>query len=180
VIFTDLPLHGAFVIDIEPQTDERGFFARTVCRDEFSRRGASTDFTQQSVSFNTQRGIVRGLHFQTPPHSEEKLVRVSMGSIFDVIVDFRPGSPTYLHWSGVELSAENHRGLYIPKGIAHGFQTLTDITEVFYQMTTPHFSGSASGLRWNDPMIGITWPDMLNATLSDRDSSWPLLEQRKN
>lgn len=172
--FTDTPIPGAFLVDIEPREDERGFFARTMCRDEFGRRPASADFVQQSVSFNSRRGILRGLHYQAKPHEEEKLVRVTSGAIFDVIVDLRPDSPAHGTWFGVELSGDNHRAIYIPKGIAHGFLTLTDRSEVFYQMTTPFHPESARGIRWDDPHINIKWPDLSEIKLSDKDKLLPL------
>ena len=133
----------------------------------------NTSFAQQSVSFNHRRGILRGLHYQVEPDAEEKLVRVTMGALFDVVVDLRPDSASYRSWYGVELSAENHRALYIPKGIAHGFQTIMDNTEVFYQMTVPFNPGAARGIRWDDPEIGIRWPDATHAIFSEKDASLP-------
>lgn len=171
--FTDTPIPDAFLVDIQPVCDARGFFARTVCRDEFAQRGISADFVQQSVSWNSSRGILRGLHYQAAPYEEEKLVRVTTGAIFDVIVDLRLNSPACGRWFGVELSAENRRALYIPKGVAHGFQTLTEQSEVFYQMTVPFHSESACGIRWNDASIGIIWPSLGDAILSDKDNSLP-------
>lgn len=171
--FTETAIPGAWIIDVEPVEDERGFFARTVCRDEFVRHGLNADFVQQSVSFNRRRGIVRGLHYQAPPHEEEKLVRVTAGAVFDVIVDLRAGSPARGRWLGVELTAANRRALYIPKGVAHGFQTLSDGAEVFYQMTVPYRPDAARGMRWDDPAIGVAWPDAAGAILSERDRALP-------
>ena len=173
VRYTDTLIPGAFLVDIEPLTDERGFFARTVCREEFARRGASADFLQQSVSFNNRRGILRGLHYQVAPHAEEKLVRVTTGAVFDVIVDLRPDSSARARWFGVELSADNRRAIYIPKGVAHGFQTLTDNAEVFYQMTMAFHPESTQGIRWDDPVIDVAWPDVPGAILSDKDRALP-------
>lgn len=170
-------LTGAWLVDIERLEDARGFFARTVCTDSFRRHGLNGTFVQQSVSWNRQRGVLRGLHFQAAPHAEEKLVRVTRGRLFDVIVDLRPDSATQNRWFGVELSAQDHRALYIPKGFAHGFQTLEDDTEILYQMTVPYHPESARGVRWNDPALGITWPNPTEAILSERDASLPLASE---
>lgn len=175
MIFTETELKGAYIIEPEPVADERGFFARTFCAKDFAKRGLSAGMAQCSTSFNNRRGTLRGLHFQAAPHAEEKLVRVTMGAIFDVIVDLRDGSPTYGRWIGQELSAENRRMFYIPKGFAHGFQTLQDKSEVFYQISTFYQPASARGVRWNDPAIGIDWPDAANAIISERDRALPLL-----
>lgn len=171
------PLAGAHVVDIDPIADARGFFARTVCTQAFAAQGINGAFIQQSVSWNRKRGILRGLHYQIAPHAEDKLVRVTRGAIFDVIVDLRAGSPTLYQWFGVELSADNHRALYIPQGFAHGFQTLEDDTEILYQMTVAFHPEAARGLRWNDPAFTIAWPDPGNAILSDKDAALPLLQQ---
>lgn len=175
--FTPTPLPSAFLIDIEPREDERGFFARTVCREEFARHGLCAEFVQQSVSWNPRQGILRGLHYQAAPHEEEKLVRVTRGAIFDVIVDLRRDSPAYGSWFGVELSAANHRQLYIPKGVAHGFQTLSADTEVLYEMTVPFHPESPRGLRWDDPRLNIAWPTCSARLISDKDRELPLFEE---
>lgn len=167
------PIPGAFLVDIAPMSDERGFFARTVSRDVFAEWGMNADFVQQSVSWNSRKGILRGLHLQAAPHGEEKLVRVTTGAVFDVMVDLRPESPAFRSWFGVELSADNHCSLYIPKGVAHGFQSLTDTAEVYYQMTVPFHPGSSSGVRWDDPAFGVQWPDPAGAILSARDANYP-------
>ena len=172
VNFIPLPITGAYLLEISPQADERGFFARTVCREECARYGVNADFVQQSVSFNHRRGILRGLHYQMEPNAEEKLVRVTMGALFDVIIDLRLDSASYRSWYGVELSAENHVALYIPKGVAHGFQTISDNTEVFYQMSEFFAADCARGLRWNDPAFGITWPPG-ERIINERDSNYP-------
>lgn len=176
--FTETPLAGAFVLDIEPHADERGFFARTTCTDDFERHGLDGHFVQQSVSFNALKGTLRGLHFQAQPHEEDKLVRVTQGKIFDVIVDLRQGSPSYSQWFGVELSATNHRQLYIPKGFAHGFQTLEDNTELLYAMTVPYAPGLGRGVRWDDPAIGVDWP-LPPSLIGARDIDLPLLAECK-
>jgi dTDP-4-dehydrorhamnose 3,5-epimerase len=172
--YTETPIAGAWLLDIEPQHDVRGFFARTVCRDEFARHGLNGEIVQQSISWNALKGTLRGIHYQAPPHGEEKLVRVTRGAVFDVIVDIRTGSPTLRRWFGVELSADNRRQIYIPRGVAHGFQTLANETEVLYEMTTAFHPEAACGLRWNDPALGIRWP-LPVAQLSDKDAAWPLL-----
>lgn len=174
---TPTSLQGAFVIDIEPHIDERGFFARTVCSDEFVRYGLNPRFVQQSVSWNKRKGTLRGLHYQATPHEEEKLVRVTRGAIFDVIVDLRQDSATFGRWFSVELSCDNHRQLYIPCGFAHGFQTLVPDTEILYEMTVPFQADAARGLRWDDPELEIAWPDAGQRIISEKDQSLPLLAQ---
>jgi dTDP-4-dehydrorhamnose 3,5-epimerase len=167
-------LGGAYVIEPDPYIDERGLFARTFCAREFGDQGLTDTFVQCSVSWNARKGTLRGLHYQLPPTAEAKLVRCTAGSIWDVIVDLRPDSPTYLQSVGVELSAQNRRALYIPEMIAHGFQTLEDGAEVFYQMTAFHAPDLAAGLRYSDPKLGILWP-LPVATISEKDTWWPLL-----
>jgi dTDP-4-dehydrorhamnose 3,5-epimerase len=158
MIFTETPLAGAFVVEPERIADERGFFARTWCVDEFAARGLETRLVQCNVSYNGRRGTLRGMHYQTAPHEEVKLVRCTAGAIYDVIVDLRFASPTYQHWFGVALSAANRLALYIPRGFAHGFQTLADESEVFYQMAEFYHPESARGVRYDDPAFGIAWP----------------------
>lgn len=174
MIFTGTPIPGAWIIDIEPMSDERGLFARTLCVDEFEFRGLNGRMVQQSVSWNPRVGTLRGLHFQTAPFEEEKLVRVTRGAIFDVIVDLRSVSPAYGRWFGIELSADNRRQIYIPKGVAHGFQTIDDGTEVLYEMTVPYRPEAASGFRWNDPELCIVWPEIENRLISTKDQGLPL------
>lgn len=175
MIFRETKLAGVFVIDAEPIADERGAFARTFCAHEFAAHGLETAIAQCSASFNAKKGTLRGLHFQAPPHSEAKLVRVTAGAIYDVAVDLRAGSPTYGQWAAAELTAENRRMLYIPKGCAHGFQSLTDASELFYQIAEFYEPASARGLRWDDDDLAITWPDRDAPILSERDRTFPRL-----
>lgn len=176
VIFTPTPLAGAWLIDPEPFRDERGFFARTWCAREFSERGLETDVAQRSISYNRRRGTLRGMHYQTAPHEEVKLVRCIRGSIFDVIIDLRPESPTFLEHFSVILSEENRRALYVPRQFAHGFQTLDDDTEVEYQMSEFYHSDAGRGLRWSDPAFSIDWP-VPEPIILDRDDMYPLVEE---
>lgn len=170
--FSPTALAGACIIDIEPVPDERGFFARSWCREEFARHGLNPDLAQCSISFNKKRGTLRGMHYQAKPHEETKVVRCTRGAIYDVIVDLRPESPTFRKWIAVELSADNRRMLYIPAGLAHGFQSLTDDTEVFYKISTPYRPESVRGVRWNDPAIGIEWP-LAVSVISEKDRLYP-------
>lgn len=175
--FRETALKGAYVIEPEPASDERGLFARTFCVREFAKHGLSIDMAQCSTSFNRRQGTLRGLHYQAAPHAEDKLVRVTMGAVFDVIVDLRENSLTFGRWFGVVLSAETRRMLYIPKGFAHGFQTLKDDSEVFYQISTFYEPASARGIRWNDADLEIAWPDAAHAIVSQRDQKLPLLAE---
>ena len=170
--FSPTALVGAYVIDIEPVADERGFFVRSWCREEFARHGLNPDLAQCSISFNKKRGTLRGMHYQAKPHEETKVVRCTRGAIYDVIVDLRPESSTFRKWIAVELSADNRRMLYIPAGLAHGFQSLTDDTEVFYQISAPYHPESACGVRWDDPAFGIEWP-VMERVISDKDRQYP-------
>ncbi len=170
--FQPTPLEGAWIVEIEPLTDERGFFARTWCREEFQEHGLVSHLAQCSLSATKKKGTIRGLHFQKPPHEEAKLVRCTTGRIYDVIVDLRSASPTCKRWFSVELTAAAHNALYVPPGFAHGFQTLEDGCEVFYQMSCPHQPASASGVRWDDPAFHITWP-LPVSVISQADRSYP-------
>jgi dTDP-4-dehydrorhamnose 3,5-epimerase len=172
MIFTATRLDGAWLIDLELREDERGFFARIWCLQELAAHGLDPEIAQESLSFNRHRGTLRGLHFQRVPHEETKIVRCARGAIFDVIVDLRPHSPTYLGWQGFELSTENRRALYVPKGFAHGFQTLADNTEIVYQISEFYARESAGGYRYDDAAFGIAWPLPLSV-ISERDLSWP-------
>jgi dTDP-4-dehydrorhamnose 3,5-epimerase len=173
MIFRETLLAGAFVLEAERIEDDRGFFARSFSREEFTAHGLDPDIAQCSISFNHRRGTLRGLHFQTAPFEEVKLVRCTRGSIWDVIVDIRPGSPTRGRHFAVVLSAEARNALYIPKGFAHGFITLEDEAEVFYQISAPYSAEHARGYRWNDPTFAIPWPEPATV-ISDRDRNLPL------
>jgi dTDP-4-dehydrorhamnose 3,5-epimerase len=173
--FTETKVAGAFLVEPEPVADERGFFARTWCREEFADHGLNPELAQANISFSHRRGTLRGLHLQAPPHAEAKLVRCTRGAIFDVAVDLRPGSPTYLAWSGAELTDANRAMLYVPEGCAHGFLTLTDASEVAYQMSAPYAPAAARGVRWNDPAFGIEWPGEV-LVINERDRSYPDLD----
>jgi dTDP-4-dehydrorhamnose 3,5-epimerase len=157
--FTETKLNDAYVIDLEMKTDSRGFFARSFCRKEFLENEIDFDTAQCNISFNEKKGTLRGMHYQTHPYEESKLVMCTRGSIYDVIIDLRPESKSYLQWEAIVLSSKNKKILYIPGGFAHGFQTLEDKTEVFYQMSEFYVPESARGVRWNDPEFAITWPE---------------------
>jgi dTDP-4-dehydrorhamnose 3,5-epimerase len=173
--FLETKLPGAFVIELERLEDERGFFARSFCEREFAAHGLARAFVQCNVSYNRRRGTLRGMHYQAAPHREAKLVRCTAGAIFDAIVDLRPGSPSHLAWTAVELSAESRRMLYVPEGFGHGFQTLSDDAEVFYQMSHYHVPEAGRGFRWNDPRFAIPWPLEVTA-ISERDRALPCFD----
>jgi dTDP-4-dehydrorhamnose 3,5-epimerase len=175
MIFTETPLPGAFLVDLEPIADDRGFFARALSVEEFKAKGLEVEVNQCSVSFNARKATLRGLHYQRAPHEESKLVRCTAGAIFDVIVDIRPRSPHYRRWFGAELTAENRRSLFIPPGFAHGFITLSDAAEVYYMISVPHAPEHAQGFRWSDPAFGIEWP-LRPDVISARDAAYPLLD----
>jgi dTDP-4-dehydrorhamnose 3,5-epimerase len=170
--FTELSLQGVYLVEIEPRVDERGFFARTFCEDEFATAGLIARFPQSSVSYNARRGTVRGMHFQASPYEETKLVRCVAGAVYDVIVDVRPNSMTYCRWLGIELSAQNRAALYIPKGFAHGFQSLQKDSELLYMIDVGYVANAARGLRWNDPSIDVQWPHPIEV-IADKDSEFP-------
>ncbi len=172
--FAQTRLPGVWSIDLEPREDERGFLARTYCENEFAEHGLNIRWPQCNLTLTRKRGMLRGMHFQAEPKPEIKLIRCAAGSIYDVLVDVRQGSPTFGQWEGFELNAQNRRALYVPGGIAHGFQCLTDHCEVFYQMSEFYFPELARGLRWNDPQVGIKWP-LPDPILSERDKQLPLL-----
>jgi dTDP-4-dehydrorhamnose 3,5-epimerase len=172
MIFTSTQLEGVVLVDIEPREDERGFFARTWCRQELAARGLDTEIAQESLSYNRLRGTVRGLHFQRPPYEETKIVRCIRGAMFDVVVDLRPNSSSYLQWQGFELTAENRRALYIPKGFAHGFQTLADHCDIAYQISEFHAPQAAAGYRYDDIAFRIVWP-LPVTMIGERDLGWP-------
>ncbi len=170
--FTAAPIEGAYVIELEPKADERGFFARAWCRQELESQGLVGDVAQCNISFNQSRGTLRGLHYQLAPHEEVKFVRCTAGAIFDVMVDLRRGSPTFKRWFGVELTAENRKMAYVPKGCAHGYQTLAESTEVFYLTSASYSPEAERGIRWNDPAFRISWP-LSVSVISKRDQSHP-------
>jgi len=172
LIFTETKLAGAYVIELERRTDPRGFFARTFCQQEFEAHGLKTEVVQCNVSFNKHKGTLRGMHYQAAPFGEAKLVRCTSGSIYDVIIDLRAASATFKQYFAVELSAENRRMLYIPEDFAHGFQTLQDDTEVFYQMAQRYSAEHARGARWNDPAFRIEWPEGQRIII-ERDRNYP-------
>lgn len=172
--FEPLPLAGAYRIRMNPAADERGYFARRFCAEAFRGRALECDFVQRSISFNLRRGTLRGLHFQAPPAAETKIVRCTRGVAFDVIVDLRAGSATYGKWYGEELSADNRVMLYVPKGFAHGFQTLRDETEIDYEITPAYVPDAARGVRFDDPTLAIGWP-LVDVVVSSRDRELPLL-----
>lgn len=174
MIFTRLALPGAWLIEPEKRGDERGFFARTWCREEFVDHGLADDFVQRNLSINPAAGTLRGLHWQARPHSEVKLVQCSRGAIYDVIVDLRTGSPTYRQWLGVELRADEYRMLYAPEGFAHGFQTLADNSEVQYLVSAAYAPEAGRGIRYDDPAVGVDWP-LPVSRISEQDLNWPRL-----
>jgi len=172
MIFSPLPLEGAWLVDLDPHQDDRGFFARTWCSREFEEHGLDVRVVQCSMSRTLRRGTLRGMHWQAAPHEETKLVSCTRGTIWDVIIDLRLASPTYGRHHGVELDSVHRRSLYVPKGFAHGFVTLSDETDVFYQMSEFYTPGAGRGLRWNDPAFGIEWP-IEEPVLNERDGSYP-------
>ena len=176
MIFTPLGLQGAWLITLEPDADNRGFFARLWSSQEFRERGLESTFIESSLSLNVSTGTLRGLHYQPHPHEEVKLVTCVRGSLWDVVVDLRPGSPTLGQWEAVELSSSNLSSLYVPKGLAHGFQTLEDDTLVLYNISAPFNRGASLGVAWDDPTLDIRWPGALRRTISPRDLAHPSLQ----
>lgn len=177
MIFTETKLKGAFVIDLEPRVDNRGFFARAFCQREFEAHGLKSTIPQANLAFNHKKGTVRGMHFQFPPAAETKVVRCTRGGIVDIIVDLRPESPTYLQNFAVELSADNHRAIYVPERFAHGYQVLEDNTETSYQVGEFYTPGSEGGLLYDDPRLNLEWP-LPVTVISEKDVAWlPLNEQ---
>ena len=171
MIFTPTKLIGAYVIDVDPHMDQRGFFTRSFCRHEFEDLGLNPNLVQMNTGFSYKKGTLRGMHFQTPPHAEAKLVRCLRGAIFDVIIDLRPSSATHQQWLGVQLSQDNRRMLYVPEGFAHGYITLEDNTEMIYQTTEFYSKDHATGVRFDDPAFGISWPVDV-AVVSTQDRGW--------
>jgi dTDP-4-dehydrorhamnose 3,5-epimerase len=175
VIFKETKLRGAFTIDLDLKEDNRGFFARAFCQHEFEDHGLKPVIAQANLAFNRRKGSVRGMHFQFPPTAETKLVRCTRGAILDIIVDLRPESPTYLDHVAVELTADNHRAIYVPERFAHGYQVLEDVTETSYQVGEFYTPESEGGLRYDDPALGLTWP-LPVTEMSEKDRAWALLE----
>jgi dTDP-4-dehydrorhamnose 3,5-epimerase len=175
MIFHETKLAGVFELHIDRKPDERGFFARAWSQDEFKARGLNPNVVQCNVSFNVRARTLRGMHYQAAPHAEAKLVRCTQGALYDVVVDLRTESPTFKHWISVSLTAEKRNMVYVPEGCAHGFLTLEDATEVFYQMSEFYNSESARGVRWNDPAFGIEWPEKVDV-ISERDRTYPNFE----
>lgn len=171
--FTETSIKGVFIVDLERREDNRGFFARSWCTREFQVQGLTSVSKQSNVGFSHKAGTLRGVHYQRPPDEEAKLVRCTMGEVFDVAVDLRPTSPTYRQWFGVTLTAQNHKMLYIPEGCAHGYQTLADNSELCYQTSKVYSAESASGVRFDDPAFGIQWPVEVRV-ISDADRTWPI------
>jgi dTDP-4-dehydrorhamnose 3,5-epimerase len=169
--FEETTLQGAYIVDLQPFHDERGFFARAYCANEFEALGMVSDVVQANLSTNNVKGTLRGMHYQLDPYQETKFVRCTRGSLYDVIIDLRPASPTYMAWIGVELTADNHRGLFVPRDFAHGFVTLEDHTEAFYMVSQFYTPGAESGIRWNDPAFHIEWP-IEPTVISQKDAGW--------
>jgi len=176
VRFVETTLPGVFLIESEAHVDERGMFMRTWCEREFAEHGIAMTVRQCSLSVNRRRGTLRGMHYQAPPHAEARLVRCTAGAIFDVIVDLRPDSKSFRRWLGVELTRENRKMAYIPRGCAHGFLTMVDDVEVFYQMSEFYSPSHAQGVRWNDPAFAIEWPGEV-MVISERDRNYPDFRQ---
>ncbi len=172
MIFTETKLTGAYIIHIERLEDDRGFFGRAWCKREFESKGLNPSLVQMNVGFSKRKGTLRGVHYQKAPWAEAKLVRCTMGAVYDVIVDLRPDSPTYKQWIGIELTQDNRAMLYAPEGFAHGYQSLRDESEIYYQTTQFYSPDCAWGVRYNDPMFQIAWP-MEVTVISERDKTWP-------
>ncbi len=172
MLFAETSIKGVYIIDLVRHEDERGFFARSWCQREFEEHGLNPRLVQCNISFNSKRGTLRGMHYQATPFEEARLVRCITGAMYDVVIDLRSNSPTFKKWLAIELTANNHRALYIPEGLAHGFQTLADDTEVFYQMSEFYTPDAARGLRWDDPAFRIKWP-IEALIISEKDRSYP-------
>jgi dTDP-4-dehydrorhamnose 3,5-epimerase len=179
MIFTETPIPGAVLVQLEPHRDDRGFFARAWCREEFAAHGLTAPFVQANLAQSHEAGTLRGLHYQTAPYEEAKLIRCLRGGIYDVVVDLRPDSPTYRQWHAERLTAARRNALYVPEGCAHGYQTLEDDTEVFYQVTAAYTPGVEQGIRYDDPAFGVEWPRAVTV-LSDKDGAWPDFDSVQN
>lgn len=172
MIFVESPIDGALVVELDRRSDDRGFFARAWCEEEFAAHGLNARFVQANVAFSERSGTLRGLHYQLAPHEEEKLIRCTRGAIYDVIVDLRPESPTFEQWAAVELTAENGRMVHVPAGCAHGYQTLVGRSEVFYLVSYPYTPAAEAGIRYDDPAFDVAWPLEVRE-LSPKDRAWP-------
>jgi dTDP-4-dehydrorhamnose 3,5-epimerase len=173
MIFKETRLKNAFIIELEKIADERGFFSRAWCQNEFEAHGLNPNIAQCNLSFNATRGTLRGIHYQIAPYEEAKLIRCISGKIYDVIIDLRSNSSTYLQWTSFELSSENRKMLYVPENYAHGYLTLEDNSEVFYQVSQFYSPGSERGIRWDDPAVNVKWPAISNLIISEKDKTWP-------
>lgn len=173
MIFEETKLKGAYIIHPDRLEDDRGFFARTWCMKEFEAHGLTANMVQSNIAFNHKKGTLRGMHFQRPPYEEAKLVRCTAGSVYDVIIDLRPDSPSYMEWLGIELHMENRKMIFIPEGFAHGYQTLADNSEVFYQVSQFYTPSAEGGALWNDPVFNIEWPEVEHRIISEKDRRWP-------
>ncbi len=175
--FTETSLKGAFLVELNKLKDDRGFFARGFCRNEFEQHGIEPFVAQVNISMSVQKGTLRGIHYQVAPHEETKLIRCTRGSVYDVIIDLRPDSATYRQWIGVDLTEDNYRMLFLPRGFGHGFLTTSENAEVTYMVSEFYTPGAERGIRWNDPAIGIDWPANVNS-ITEKDANWPLLNGR--
>ena len=173
MIFTETKLQGVYIIDLKKIEDDRGFFARAYCQKEFAEHGIELNWAQANLANSKERGTLRGLHYQKTPFAEAKLMRCIRGAIYDVIVDLRPDSPSYMQWLGVELTAENRRALFIPEGFAHGYLVLEDDSDTFYPTSQFYTPEAEAGVRWNDPAFGIEWPFTNDLIITEKDQSWP-------
>ena len=173
MIFRETKFDGAFIIEPEKHADERGFFARAFCQKELNSLGLNSIFVQANIGFSSIKGTLRGIHYQTKPYQEAKLIRCTNGILFDVIVDLRKDSRTYCQWLGIELNAENHTAIYMPEGFAHGYLTLKNDTEIFYMVSQFYEPNFERGIRWDDPTFNIDWPDIPDMVISDKDKCWP-------
>ncbi len=178
MIFTETRLKDAYIVDIELKEDERGYFARTFCQEEFKASAIEFNIAQANISYNKKKGTLRGLHMRSKGYEEAKLVRCSRGAIYDVVVDMRPGSKTYLQWEGIELFSDSRRMLYVPKGLAHGFITLEDHTELTYLISEPYLPNTETGFHWNDPALQIAWP-LVPEVISQRDQQYTFITSRQ-
>jgi dTDP-4-dehydrorhamnose 3,5-epimerase len=173
MIFTETKIAGAYLVDMEPMRDDRGFFARAWSVEEFGEMGLETEFPAVNFSVSARQGTIRGLHYQKAPHADAKFVRCVRGALFDVVLDLRPESPTFRQWAGFEIRASDYRAIYVPAGCAHGIQTLEDDTEMLYMVSACYRPGAEGGIRWDDPFFGIEWPDCEERIVSEKDQLWP-------